>query len=159
MRTPIHPHSLSGTYSMTEPFTERFHRRGNWPPGFCHPPDRGRTLTANLHPPEHPHWRGISGRSQFEFNSNPETSSMTDLFTVRFYRLGDWSLCDSKSLDLKQAQAMRFNERLLFFNLSLIHTTRLPLAQFFKQWDKRQEVACFKTQSRRTTYHATTHKY
>jgi hypothetical protein len=39
MRTPIHPHSLSGTYSMTEPFTERFHRRVNWPPGSWHPPE------------------------------------------------------------------------------------------------------------------------
>ena len=32
---------------MTEPFTERFHRRVNWPPGSWHPPDRrsSHTLT------------------------------------------------------------------------------------------------------------------
>ena len=84
---------------------------------------------------------------------------MTTPFTKSFHRRGNWPLGNSKSLDLTQAQAKRFNERLLFFNLSLINTTRLPLAQFYKQWDKRQEVACFKPQSRRTTYHATTHKY
>ena len=46
---------------MTTPFTERLHRRVNWPPGCCHPPDRGRTVTANLHPQEQPHGSGISG--------------------------------------------------------------------------------------------------
>ena len=37
---------------MTEPLIERFYRRVNWPPGSWHPPDRGRTLTGNLHPPD-----------------------------------------------------------------------------------------------------------
>ena len=37
---------------MTEPFTERFHRRVNWPPGSWPPPDRGSTLTGNSYPPD-----------------------------------------------------------------------------------------------------------
>ena len=50
----IQTHSLSGTHSMTKPFTERFHRRVNWPPGSWHPPDRGSTLTEYPQPPDHP---------------------------------------------------------------------------------------------------------
>ena len=33
---------------MTEPYTERLHRRVNWPPGSWYPPDRGRILDAHL---------------------------------------------------------------------------------------------------------------
>ena len=46
---------------MTEPFTERFHRRVNWPPGSWHPPDRGSTLTWYSYPPDFPQ-SGYSSR-------------------------------------------------------------------------------------------------
>ena len=32
---------------MTEPHTERLHRRVNWPPGSWRPPDRGRISAAH----------------------------------------------------------------------------------------------------------------
>ena len=32
---------------MTEPYTERLHRRVNWPPGSWHPPDRGSISAAH----------------------------------------------------------------------------------------------------------------
>ena len=32
---------------MTKPYTERLHRRVNWPPGSWHPPDRGRFSDAH----------------------------------------------------------------------------------------------------------------
>ena len=39
---------FQGFQPMTEPYTERLHRRVNWPPGSWHPPDRGRILDAHL---------------------------------------------------------------------------------------------------------------
>ena len=33
---------------MTEPITERFHRRVNWPPGSWHPPDHGTLLCTQI---------------------------------------------------------------------------------------------------------------
>ena len=43
---------------MTEPYTERLHRRVNWPPGSWHPPDRGRFSAA------HPGlWESITPRT------------------------------------------------------------------------------------------------
>ena len=37
---------------MTALYTERLHRRVNWPPGCWRPPDRGRPLCRRPHPPD-----------------------------------------------------------------------------------------------------------
>ena len=39
---------------MTEPFTERFHRRVNWPPGSWHPPDRRNPVDVHPLSPVYP---------------------------------------------------------------------------------------------------------
>ena len=49
---------------MTKPFTERFHRRVNWPLGSWHPPDLGNPIDVHPFPMVHP----PTGTSKCEHN-------------------------------------------------------------------------------------------
>jgi len=72
---------------MTEPCTERLHRRVNWPPGSCHPPDRGRTLTKH---PQQPGRQSAVNSARIHTPSLSESYSMTVFIKERFSRRVYW---------------------------------------------------------------------
>ena len=51
-RTQTRINHFSQVNPMTVLYTERLHRRVNWPPGCWRPPDRGRPLCRRPHPPD-----------------------------------------------------------------------------------------------------------
>ena len=142
---------------MTERITERFHRNANGPPDRWRPPDRDIRPTMRLRTSATvpltecisectsdsirfqktiPYFKTIKAQT---FTLGRKNSPLVDVLSC---------LCQSKS-----------GYRPVYSTLSLTKITRLPLAQFYEQWGKRQEVACYKQKSRRTKYHATKHKH
>ena len=142
---------------MTEPNTERFHRNANGPPDRWHPPDRDMGPIMRLRSPNAvPVAACLSERTR-DYIRLQETIPYFKTIKARTLTLGRRNsplvdvlscLCQNKS-----------GYRPVHSILSLTKITRLPLAQFHKQWGKRQEVACFKLKSRRTKHHATKHKH
>ena len=124
---------------MTEPCTERLHRRVNWPPGSCHPPDRGRTLTKH---PQQPGRQSAVNSARIHTPSLSESYSMTVFIKERFSRRvywppGSWHPPDRRSTltDHPQQpcqQSAQNSARIQTLSLSESYSTTVFITERFR---------------------------